>query len=298
MKPARILIAACPAFLLAACFAIGSAGRQQTSGLAGAEAQKQLPEGSGDSADTPAAGNAVIWYLGHCGYAVRTQNHLLVFDYQEKQDGRQPKTRPPQPALVNGWIEPAEIRNQRVRVFVSHSHADHYDPVIFSWKGAVSDIAYHFGWKAADEPSYHYLAGPRAELKSGGIEIATINSHHSGVPEVAWLIKVDGLVLYHNGDCQPDDPVSEHSFLKTKTDTIDVAFVFPVYAEGEKYAIQNVDFFTRFRVRAVLPMHVQAGDAMYLGFQKEFSARFPGLAIHVPMKIGQRFEFVKGRITK
>jgi L-ascorbate metabolism protein UlaG (beta-lactamase superfamily) len=247
--------------------------------------------------DTATAGGAVIWYLGHCGYAVLTQNHLLVFDYQESQDGQQPKSRPAKPSLAAGWIEPEEIKDLKVRVFVTHSHEDHFDPVIFTWKKAIPDIVYYFGWKASDDPSYHYLVGPRAELKSGGLEIATINSHHSGVPEVAWLVKVDGLVIYHNGDCQPDNPSSEYNFLKTKTDAIDLAFVPPVYEEGLKYTIQNLDFFGKFRVRAAFPMHAQAGDAMYLGFQKAYQARFPGLSIHVPMKMGHKFVFEKGRVT-
>jgi len=246
--------------------------------------------------ENPPLGGAVIWYLGHCGYAVRTQNHLLVFDYQERQDGRQSKSRPAQPSLSAGWIDPGEINDLKVRVFVSHSHDDHFDPVIFGWKAAVPDIAYYFGWKAADEPSYHYLVGPRAELKSGDLVIATINSHHSGVPEVAWLVKADGLVIYHNGDCQPDVPSAEHDFLKTKTDAIDLAFVFPVYEEGQKYTVQTRDFFGKFRVRAAFPMHAQAGDAMYLGFQKAFQAEFPGLRIHVPMTIGQKFVFEKGKV--
>ena len=244
--------------------------------------------------ETPPPGGAIVWYLGHCGYAVRTQNHLLVFDYQEQQDGKQSKSRPAQPSLAAGWIEPGEIKDLKVRVFVSHSHGDHYDPVIFTWKEAVPDIAYYLGWKAADDPSCQYLVGPRAELVSGGLEIATINSHHSGVPEVAWLVKVDGLVIYHNGDCQPGDPSAEHGFLRTKTDVIDLAFVFPVFEEGEKYTTQGRDFFSKFRVRAAFPMHVQAGDAMYIGFQKAFQAKFPGLPIDVPMRMGQKF-IVKGR---
>ena len=246
----------------------------------------------------PPAGGAVLWYLGHCGYAVRTQNHLLIFDYQESRDGQQPKSRPARPALDTGWIDPGEIKNLKVRVFVSHSHQDHYDPVIFTWKEAVPDIAYYFGWKAAEDPSYHYLIGPRAELKSGGLEIAAINSHHSGVPEVAWLVKVDGLVIYHNGDCQPADPSSEHDFLKTKADLIDLAFVFPVYEEGQKYTIQNLDFFGKFRVRAAFPMHAKAGDAMYSGFQKAFQAKFPGLPIFIPQKMGARFVIKNGSIQK
>jgi L-ascorbate metabolism protein UlaG (beta-lactamase superfamily) len=247
-------------------------------------------------AEIPPSGGAIVWYLGHCGYAVKTRDHFLIFDYQEQRDGQQPKSRPAQPALAAGWINPVEIKDLKVRVFVSHSHEDHYDPAIFAWRTAIPDISYYFGWKASDDPSYSYLVGPRAELKSGGLEIATINSHHSGVPEVAWLVKVDGLVIYHNGDCQPDDAASEHDFLKTQTDRIDLAFVFPVFEEGQKYTIQERDFFKKFRVRAAFPMHAQAGDAMYLGFEKNFEARFPGLAIHVPMKMGQKFVFTKRKI--
>ncbi|MCK7470485.1 MAG: MBL fold metallo-hydrolase [Desulfomicrobium escambiense] len=220
--------------------------------------------------------------MGHCGYAVRTSDHLLVFDYQERRDGQQPKSRPDRPSLAAGWIAPEEIKGLKVRVFVSHAHDDHYDPVILTWKEAVPDIAYYFGWKATDDPSHHVLAGPRAGLASDGLEIATINSHHSGVPEVAWLVKVDGLVIYHNGDCRPADPAAEHDFLKTKADAIDLAFVFPVTAPGEKYTVQEEDFFRKFRVRAAFPMHARAGDAMYLDFQKTFEAKFPGLTHPCP----------------
>jgi L-ascorbate metabolism protein UlaG (beta-lactamase superfamily) len=221
----------------------------------------------------------------------------LKTTWSSSRDGQQPKSRPAQPTLAAGWINPSEIKNLKVRVFVSHSHEDHFGPVIFTWRTVIRDIAYYFGWKATDDPSYSYLVGPRAELKSGGLEIATINSHHSGVPEVAWLVKVDGLVIYHNGDCQPDDPSSELDFLKTKTEIIDLAFVFPVYEEDRKYTTQNLDFFGKFRVRAAFPMHAQAGDAMYLNFQKAFQAKFSGLPIHVPMRLGHKFVFERGRVT-
>ena len=259
--------------------------------LTAAAARRPAPE-------SPKRGEAVVWYLGHCGYAVRTQNHLLVFDYQEERDGQQPKAKPAERSLAAGWIDPAEIKDLKVRVFVSHSHGDHFDPVIFGWKGTVADIAYHFGWQASDDPAYHYFVGPRAGLESGGLRIATINSHHSGVPEVAWLVEVDGLVIYHNGDCQPDDAAAEHAFLRTKTDHVDLAFVFPVIKEDAKYTVQERDFFRAFRVGAAFPMHATAGDAMYLEFQKDFQSRFPGLAIHVPMKMGQRFDYAGGKILK
>jgi L-ascorbate metabolism protein UlaG (beta-lactamase superfamily) len=246
----------------------------------------------------PPGGPATVWYLGHCGYAVKTRDHFLVFDYQETYDGRQRKNLPAARSLSGGWIIPEEIKGLKVRVFVSHSHEDHFDPVIFTWKASVPDIAYYFGWKADADLSYNYLIGPRAELDLGGLAIATINSHHSGVPEVAWLVKVDGLVIYHNGDCLPDDPGPEHDFLKTKSGRIDLAFVFPVTEPGQKYTIQEEDFFRKFDVGAAFPMHATAGDAMYLDFRKVFKAKFPTLRIHVPMTLGQKFVFENGRVIE
>ena len=248
--------------------------------------------------DNPKHGGASIWYLGHCGFAVRTSNHLLIFDYQELRDGQQPKVRPANPALENGWINPEEIKNHAVRVFVSHSHNDHFDPVIFEWRKDIPDIQYFFGWKAGDDTSFHYLVGPRAEYKSGGLEIATINSHHSGVPEVAWLAKVDGVVIYHNGDCQPDDPLSEYEFLKKKAAQIDVAFVPPVHGERLQYSIQNLELFREFSPRLVLPMHARAGDAMYRDFEKAWRLKVPGLSVAIPTKMGERFVCEPGRTEK
>jgi len=108
---------------------------------------------------------------------------------------------------------------------------------------------------------------------------------------VAWLVKVDGLVIYHNGDCQPGDPSSEYDFLKKKTAEIDLAFVFPVSKEGEKYTLQNRIFFKTFPIRAVFPMHATAGEAMYLEFQKAMGERLPALPVHIPLKMGHRFTF-------
>ena len=48
-----------------------------------------------------AAGQAVVWYLGHSGWVVKTQNHLLIFDYW-KQDVS-PTSRPWPTAPSTRW---------------------------------------------------------------------------------------------------------------------------------------------------------------------------------------------------
>lgn len=242
-------------------------------------------------------GDARIWYLGHCGFAVRTERHLLVFDYQERRDGPQPRTRPTTPGLDRSWVDPVEIARDRVRVFTSHAHDDHFDPVTFAWRKAVPDIAYFFGWKVADDPAYHSLVGPRATHAADGLEIATINSHHSGVPEVAFLVKVDGLVIYHNGDYRMDYQ-ADFPYLQQHARGVDLAFVPGVSDEKFQYALQNRDIFERFHPRAVFPMHAEAGAPMYREFAAAFRARLPGLPVMVPEKLGDRFEYRGGRISR
>ena len=60
-----------------------------------------------------ADGQAVVWYLGHSGWAVKTRNHLLIFDYW-KQDAA-----PDEPGLANGTINPEELKDLDVTVFAS-----------------------------------------------------------------------------------------------------------------------------------------------------------------------------------
>jgi L-ascorbate metabolism protein UlaG (beta-lactamase superfamily) len=249
------------------------------------------------SASTLEAGQARIWYLGHCGFAVRTARHLLIFDYQERRDGPQPRTRPDTPGLDRGWIDPAEIARDRVRVFASHSHSDHFDPTIFTWSRSISDLAYFFGWKAGEDPAHHYLAGPRATYNRDGLEILTINSHHSDVPEVAFLVKVDGLVIYYNGDYRMDYKV-DYPYLQKHAGRVDLAFVLGVSNESEQYARQNRDLFERFRPGAVFPMHAEAGARMYRDFEAAFRERLPGLPVMVPETLGEQFEYRGGRITR
>jgi ankyrin repeat protein len=65
-----------------------------------------------------APGEAVAWYLNHRGWAIRTQNHMLVFDAEEFG-----VKRPTQPSLANGFITPAEIGQLDVVSFYTTFHA-------------------------------------------------------------------------------------------------------------------------------------------------------------------------------
>jgi len=55
---------------------------------------------------------------------------------------------------------------------------------------------------------------------------------------------------------------------------------------------------TRHFQAAPIPVIPPKGDAMDLGFQKAFQAKFPGLPIRIPMKRRQKFLLANGCITK
>lgn len=164
-----------------------------------------------------------VWFLGDNGWAVEIDDKMLIFDYIEG-DYAPPLSASERRGLETGYIDPDELAEFEVYVFVTHQHPDHYDQVIYRWADHCERITYFFGWQAGNDPDHRYLIGPRAQTYGGEVEVNTINSHHSGVPEVAYLVKLDGITIYHNGDYMSDYE-QDYAYLQTITDHIDIAFV-------------------------------------------------------------------------
>ena len=191
-----------------------------------------LPPGEA-TADVPAllasplqSGEAIVWALGHCAFAVKTRARLLIFDYTT---GRGPK--PEHPSLANGFVNPEEIKDQNVYVFVSHAHPDHFDRVILSWRSIVKNITYVFGWRADLGQGTIELPRPRAARTLGGVEIFTVNEEHDDVPEVAYLVRTDGVSIVHMGDyIRPIDTYqADMDYLLGKAGRVDIGFFSRVF---------------------------------------------------------------------
>jgi len=240
-------------------------------------------------------GDAVVWYLGHCGYAVQTKNKLLIFDYSKTfgRRGDPAPVIPPQPALSNGWIDPKEIKDLDVVVFVTHSHADHFNKVIRDWENEIPKIHYVFGWDAGGGGNVHSLPGPRAELILEGLTVATVNSN-DGVPGSAFLVRVDGLTLFFGGDYYggPSGIPDDLQALGLKPGDVDLLFT-----EAGLYP-PNETLLRLLKPKALFPNHRG-------GYEKEFPVFAANLkkagfevAVACPEKPGSRFEFSHGRILQ
>jgi ankyrin repeat protein/L-ascorbate metabolism protein UlaG (beta-lactamase superfamily) len=232
-------------------------------------------------------GEAVVWHLGHAGWAVKTKHYLLIFDYSERAAPVSERR------LANGYINPLEIQDKNTIVFVSHQHSDHFDQKIFEWQEKVKNIIYVFGWKAAENPDYLYLGKPRGKTRIGDVEIYTINDHHDGVPEVAYLVKADGVVMYHSGDYvgRLDSFHSDIDYFSGQCGKVDLLFTFMV-GNTSKYAIRGLKPVSAFPMHAFGREYLYQGAALALGKAnprtKMVSAEFPG----------DRYVYKKGRISR
>ena len=243
-------------------------------------------------------GEAYIWYLGHAGWAVKTKNHLLIFDYVSySRLGRTPEN----PSLANGYIDPSEIKDCSVFVFVSHGHGDHFDPVIYEWEKSVKKIQYIFGWQAGQNPHYHYLTEPKMKKTIDGFEIFNINHEFDGIPEGAFLVKGDGLVIFHTGDHGSTGEElnilfkENIDYLAQQAKQIDVAFIsqFGSRSGGE---VNNGDLYAieKLGPKVTFPMHQGGGERFYKKFAVEAKQKEAKTKVIPAEKRGDRFFYQNG----
>ena len=235
-------------------------------------------------------GQAEIIYLCHSGWAVKTASAFLIFDYWERTQ------RPEKPSLSNGFIDPEEIRDQNVYVFVSHRHGDHYDERIWEWRGVIPKLTYVFGWQGEEAQGHEAFGKERTTMSLGPLKIKNIFHDFDGIPESAFLIEVDGLVIYFSGDHGNSGgalhPVYKDNidFMSQQAKGCDFIFLSifgsPTY-DGELYAID------KFKPRMMLPMHFGGSEGSAKGFVQVARAKFPKVMFWYPMKQGDSFTYKK-----
>jgi len=233
-------------------------------------------------------GEAIVWYLYHSGWAVKTKGHLLIFDYTE------PPGRSGRRSLDAGSVEPAELDGQNVTVFVTHVHSDHYDPRILEWRTAVKGVRYVWGWKGEGSPEDVRFGRQRRTVTEDGLEILNIYHEGDSTPESSFLVRVDGLTIFHAGDHGHGrgvrDPVFEDNiaYLAGKAPALDLMFT-PTFG-GEDEAILAL------KPRAVFPMHDGGRERQYALFARKAGALWPDVQVGAAEGPGAPFLFVQGRL--
>ncbi|MFC2160425.1 MBL fold metallo-hydrolase [Acidobacteriota bacterium] len=238
-------------------------------------------------------GETAVWYLYHSGWAVKTSSALLIFDYWELFEN------PGGPSLFNGFIDPKEIKDQNVYVFISHSHGDHFDETIMEWEKVIPQITYIFGWPAPEAQAHHYFGQDRSSRSLGSLTVKNIYHNFDNIPESAFLIEVDGITIYFSGDHGNSpgaiNPVYKDNidYMSQQANEFDLIFLSifgsPTY-EGELYAVG------KFKPNVMLPMHFGAREARAEEFVSLAQRKYPKTEFWFPLKQGDNFVYKKGKI--
>lgn len=235
-------------------------------------------------------GEAAVWFLGHSGWGVKTKNHFLVFDYMF--DAREPD----RPGLCNGSVVPAELRDERVTVFASHEHGDHFDRRIFDWRERLPRTTYVLGFLADTLPP-HVFIGPRETREVDGMRITTIRANDAGV---GFVVEVDGLVLFHAGDHanrhrdRSGDFPPEIEFLRERGVKPDIAFL-PVTgcSFGDQVAVEaGVEYaLEKLRPALFLPMHGGSFGCDFGTCETMSHQRFPQMRVETVSNRGDHLRY-------
>jgi ankyrin repeat protein len=140
---------------------------------------------------------AVLWYLGGHGWAIKTKNHFLIFDYHPLLF--QLKRVPRVPLLANGQVNPSELKNQQVFVFFSQQILETGDRGIRTiFSNAHQPVTYISRGFAVDNSQYVNVEHHQQKQLSD-MEIVAFTS--PGEPErLGYLVKVDGLKIFYPGN--------------------------------------------------------------------------------------------------
>jgi L-ascorbate metabolism protein UlaG (beta-lactamase superfamily) len=218
-----------------------------------------------------------ITYLFHSGFTVETKHHFLIFDYYH------PFAKPNPGTLTEAILK----TKPATYVLASHHHSDHFDRTILQWAN-LETVTYIFSndIRLSPPPLRSHGLTPYQELTLPGLTVKTFGSTDAGV---SFLVKTDGLTIFHAGDLNcwrwKEDSAKEQQravdafqaeVAKIAGNAIDIAF-FPVDRRLEAYfAVGALYFAAQLQPKLLIPMH----------FGKDYDAtvNFATLAQNLPSR--------------
>jgi ankyrin repeat protein len=151
-------------------------------------------------------GEAYLWYLGGVspgvGYAVKTKEHLFLFNPPEVDDS-------PEAGLANGRLNPNELAGQKITALILYpSYQPRFGPSIPDLAKKIPGIDVVLNFKPTVDssgsnkiPLYH-LAAPHDDFSLDGIRVHTIPAAGKvwfSSEGLGYLVEADGVKIFHAG---------------------------------------------------------------------------------------------------
>jgi L-ascorbate metabolism protein UlaG (beta-lactamase superfamily) len=221
---------------------------------------------------------AEIYHLYHSGVAVKTANNILVFDYYRDSPAGGEDRSVTEGVITTDFLQQAD----NVLVFVTHSHSDHFNPVIFDWETEVENISYILSDDVrTPAQGNYYKVGKYEELDLAEVEIETYGTTDQGL---SFLVKADGLNIFHSGDLnwwhwnkfsprerKREEKDFKEELAKLKGKEIDIAFV-PVDPRLEEHYYLAGEYFAQeIGPELLVPIHFSSNYSITEEFKKKIS---------------------------
>lgn len=199
----------------------------------------------------------ILTHYYHSGFSLETDKILLVFDYWRGEENEL--------KLKKQLTDEKLAAYERIVVFISHDHIDHFDPVVFEWreKYPVNYII------SSDMPAG--IRGTRlapGEIMDLGDHIR-VKAYPSTDLGVSYMVEMKGTCIFHAGDLNfwhwreesnaREIDEAEEEFRNAveviKNERIDLA-MFPVDPrQGSMYDAGANYFILTVKPRLLIPMH-------------------------------------------
>jgi catechol 2,3-dioxygenase-like lactoylglutathione lyase family enzyme/L-ascorbate metabolism protein UlaG (beta-lactamase superfamily) len=229
-----------------------------------------------------------IYFLHHSAAAVELDKSLLVFDHYKNEDK----------GLAFGSVSAEDLRNaERVYVFVSHAHSDHFGKGIYKWADVNPNTVYILDSTVPPGKDVNCIILSKGKtFEDGYIYAEEFGSTDMGG---SFFVKCEGKSFFHAGDLNywhwRDDGderdtrtmtkyfQNELDNIKAGIDEIDYAF-FPVDKRMGSGYDEGADMFIEaMRPRVFIPIHLKEfKDAQAYG-----EKRFQGTQILAAHKNGE-----------
>lgn len=206
--------------------------------------------------------SAKIHYLYHDGFIIETKSNILIFDYFN--DSATSGVRD----LSCGVISEDVLKTDKnIYVFVSHNHGDHYNPVIFNWRDINPNIQYIIS-SDVKVKGIDFKYNVISQDESTELSSIFVKAYGSTDAGVSFLIKADGINIFHSGDLNlwhwKDESDEDNAKMakdfkaeinKLEGERIDIAF-FPVDPRLEEYYYLGGKYFIeKLSPKLFIPMH-------------------------------------------
>ena len=216
-----------------------------------------------------------VTYYVHSGFSCAIDGNFFIFDYWRGQDPEE---------LEGHDLTVEKLKNYKnVYVFITHSHPDHFDPIVYEW---YKELPVNY------IVSYEMPIGSRGKRMNPGdtykisekIQVKAFDSTDLGV---SHLLSYEDINIFHAGDlnfwhwreestAQEIDEAEvqfKNAMEPIKKENIDIAF-FPVdprqgrlFDAGANYFLMSV------KPRLMIPMHFWQKNEIAVEFARRSRSR-------------------------